>query len=140
MGWKVLWNHTIFFRVGHIIKENNLFVFKISTKNGGLVKKDLVRDESKVEMSSLFTASQCNICGVQIKNQKELSFHILKSHRVFEMYQIHPTVSEEIIECPESVCKDKARYFQVNGALAFKSHRFFECKNKDKNALHFCPR
>ena len=88
-------------------------------------------------MSSLFTASQCNISGVQIKNQKELSFHILKSHRVFEMYQIHPTVSEEIITCPESVCKDKVKYFQINGALAFRTHRFFECKNKDKNALHF---
>ena len=100
-----------------ICDGESLFVFKISSKNGRPVRKDLVGGESKVEISSLFTDSQCNICKVQIKNQKKLFFHILKNHRVFEMYQTHPMISEEIIKCPESVCRDKASYFQVNGAL-----------------------
>ena len=119
------------------IKGKDFFVFKISAQNGQPVKQSLFKNEKQVQRSALVSGSQCNICQNQFKTPEELYPHILKFHKVFEIYQIQLNSGEQIVTCPETICDKKNRYFQLNGALAYKKHRFFQCKNKGQNSFHF---
>ena len=102
--------------------NGHLLPFRISSKNR---YPTISQNTKKIEESQLFSDLKCNICDFKGDTKESTFNHILRDHNLYTLLDTCVDKLEKTVSCNQPGCKDKTKFLQINGSLAYQQHIFF---------------